>query len=44
MTYVCNLGFVTLVLGFIAGVVPAGAGGITPPDQAFRFRDLAGQY
>ncbi|MCK1719479.1 protein-disulfide reductase DsbD [Bradyrhizobium sp. 141] len=37
MAYVRNLGFVTLVLGFIAGILPAAAGGITPPDQAFRF-------
>ena len=38
MPYVRILGFVTWLLGFIAGAVPVEAGGITPPDQAFRFR------
>ncbi|MCK1741297.1 protein-disulfide reductase DsbD [Bradyrhizobium sp. 139] len=37
MPYVRNLGFVTVLLGFIAGVLPAGAAGIMPPDQAFQF-------
>ncbi|MEH2594991.1 thiol:disulfide interchange protein DsbD [Bradyrhizobium sp. AZCC 1577] len=37
MPYVRILGFVTLLLGFMAGAAPAGAGEITPPDQAFRF-------
>lgn len=43
MPYVRIFGFVTLLLGFIAGVGPAGAGGITPPDQAFRFRAEAAE-
>ena len=38
MPYVRILGFVTLFLAFIAGLASAGAAGITPPDQAFRFR------
>jgi thiol:disulfide interchange protein DsbD len=38
MPYARVLGFVTLLLGFIAGVLPATAAGITPPDQAFRFQ------
>ncbi|MCS3474170.1 protein-disulfide reductase DsbD [Bradyrhizobium elkanii] len=36
MPYVRILGFVTLLLGFVAGAALAGAA-ITPPDQAFRF-------
>ena len=42
MPYVRVLGFVTLLLGFIAGALPAAAG-ITPPDQAFRFQAEAAE-
>ncbi|MGX9431629.1 MULTISPECIES: protein-disulfide reductase DsbD [Bradyrhizobium] len=38
MPYVRTLGFVTLFLAFIAGGMPAGAAGVTPADQAFRFQ------
>jgi thiol:disulfide interchange protein DsbD len=38
MPYVRILGFVTLLLALIASATLAGAGGITLPDQAFRFR------
>jgi len=43
MPYVRSLGFVTLLLGFFAGLGPAGAGGIIPPDQAFKFRAEAAE-
>jgi thiol:disulfide interchange protein DsbD len=43
MPYVRVLGFVTLLLGFTSGVLPAVAAGITPPDQAFRFQAEAAE-